>query len=54
LPFGYVFATQPPMRVANAYHRGDHLTEGEAHARLRAWMDAHKLAGRSTAGDLVP
>jgi len=38
LPSGYVFTTQPAMRVAYAYHRGDHNQEGEAHQRLRAWM----------------
>jgi hypothetical protein len=26
------------MRVAYAYHRGDHMEEAEAHERLRAWM----------------
>jgi effector-binding domain-containing protein len=38
LPSGYVFTTQPAMRVAYAYHRGDHREEGEAHERLRAWL----------------
>jgi effector-binding domain-containing protein len=38
LPGGYVFTTQPAIRVAYAYHRGDHHEEGEAHERLRAWM----------------
>jgi effector-binding domain-containing protein len=38
LPSGFVFAKKPAMRVAYAYHRGDHAAEGEAHGRLRAWM----------------
>jgi effector-binding domain-containing protein len=38
LPSGFVFAKQPAMRVAYAYHRGDHAAEGEAHGRLRAGM----------------
>ena len=43
LPSGYVFATQPAMHVAYAYHRGDYAGEGEAHGRLRAWMAEQKL-----------
>jgi len=38
LPSGYVFTTQPAMRVAYAYHRGDHAGQGEAHQRLQAWL----------------
>jgi effector-binding domain-containing protein len=36
LPSGYVFTRKPAMRVAYAYHRGDHSGEGEAHQRLQA------------------
>lgn len=38
LPAGYEFVTQPAMRVAYAYHRGDYANEDEAYGRLRAWM----------------
>ena len=38
LPSGYVFTTQPAMRVAYAYHRGDYAGEAEAHQRLSQWM----------------
>jgi effector-binding domain-containing protein len=38
LPSGYVFTTQPAMRVAYAYHRGDYNQEDEAHERVRTWM----------------
>jgi effector-binding domain-containing protein len=43
LPAGYVFTTQPAMRVAYAYHRGDHREEGDAHERLHAWMAQQRL-----------
>jgi effector-binding domain-containing protein len=44
LPAGYQFATRPAMRVAYAYHRGDYKQEGEAHARLRAWITSEGLS----------
>ena len=43
LPSGYVYTTQPAMRVAYAYHRGDYNQEGEAHERLRTWMTQQGL-----------
>jgi len=43
LPGEYEFTTQPAMRVAYAYHRGDYSDEGKAHGRLRAWMVAKGL-----------
>jgi effector-binding domain-containing protein len=38
LPARYVLTTQPAMRVAYAYHRGDYSREAETHERLRTWM----------------
>jgi effector-binding domain-containing protein len=43
LPSGFVFTRQPAMRVAYAYHRGDHAGEGEAHQRLLSWLDEQGL-----------